>query len=162
MKRVMLNCCIRALKQPWLLLCLTTLLVTAPRNARAANFCVAVSGGFGPPALGETFVGEGFTSPTSGTCKPWAGIMKSNTTVVWTSTGAACLSNDGKLLTIVLQSTDPSFNGNGSVTDTIELCRVASNCPVSSFDYSSLSGFGGPAAQVTCTTKVTSIPSMHD
>jgi hypothetical protein len=164
MKRVMVNCCMRTLKQPWLLLCFTTLFVAAPRNARAANFCVAVNGGFGNG--GNSFVGEGFTSPAKGTCKPWAGIMKSNSTVVWTSTGAACLSNDGKLLTIVLQSTDPSFAGNTNVTDTIELCPLASTlgCPAfnGQFDFSSFSGFGGPAAQVTCTTAVTKIPSTHD
>jgi hypothetical protein len=57
----MVNCCMRTLKRPWLLLCLTTLLATAPRNARAADFCVAVDGGFGPPAFGTTFVGKGFT-----------------------------------------------------------------------------------------------------
>ena len=128
------------------------------------DFCVAVSGGFG--SGGETFVGKEFISPTKGTCKPWAGIIKSNSTVVWTSTGAACLSDDGKLLTIVLQSTDPTFAGNASITDTIELCPLASTlgCPASSgqFDHSSFSGFGGPAAQVTCTTAVTSIPSVHD
>jgi hypothetical protein len=154
----------RTLKRPWLLLGLTTLLATAPRNARAADFCVAVNGGFGPPAFGETFVGKGFTLPIKGTCKPWSGIMKSNTTVEWTSSGAACLSDDGQLLTITLQSADPPFFGVGSITDNIELCPQVSTsgCPFSfgQFDASSFSS--GPAAQVTCTKAVTSIPSMHD
>jgi hypothetical protein len=163
MKRIMVNRCIRTLKQPWLLLCLTTLLATAPRNARAADFCVAVNGGFG--SGGTSFVGKGFTSPANGTCKPWAGIVKTASTVVGTSTGAACLSNDGKLLTITLHSTDPQFFGNGtSVTDHIELCPLASTlgCPGSSGQFDNGSFFSGPAAQVTCTKKVTSIPSTHD
>jgi len=161
MKRVMVNCCMRTLKRPWLLLCLTTLLATAPRNARAADFCVAVNGGFG--SGGTTFVGKGFTPPTHGRCKPWAGIVKTASTVVGTSTGAACLSDNGKLLTITLQTTDPAFFGIGMIaTDHIELCPTGANdCPASSgqFDQGSL---GGPAAQVTCTKAVTSIPAPHD
>jgi hypothetical protein len=158
----MVNCYMRTLKRPWLLLCLTTLLATGPRNARAADFCVAVNGGFGPPAFGTTFVGKGFIpTPTKGTCKSWAGIVKTASTVVGTSTGAACLSDDGKLLTITLHTTGEFFE-NGA-TDYIELCPLASKlgCPAhgGQFDHGSLSG---PAAQVTCTTAVTSIPSSHD
>jgi hypothetical protein len=127
------------------------------------DFCVAVNGGFGSPG-GTTFVGKEFISPTVGTCKPWAGIVKTASTVVGTSTGGACLSNDGKLLTITVHTTDPQFFGtNGSGTDHIELCPLASTqgCPASSgqFDHGS---FSGPAAQVTCTTAVSSIPSTHD
>jgi hypothetical protein len=76
------------------------------------------------------------------------------------------MSNDGKLLTITLQSTDPQFFGNNamSVTDHIELCPLASTlgCPASSGQFDQGSFFSGPAAHVTCTTKVTSIPSKHD
>ena len=163
MKRVMVNCFMRIPKRPWLLLCLITLLATAPRNARAADFCVAVNGGFG--SGGTTFVGKGFLPPTHGTCKTWAGIVKTASTVVGTSTGAACLSDDGELLTITLQTTDPAFFGSGtSVTDHIELCPRASTlgCPGSSGQFDHGSFFSGPAAQVTCTKAVTSIPSMHD
>src|SRR5690349_20546628 len=83
MKRVMVNCCARTLKRPWLLLCLLILLAAVPPNARAADFCVAVNGGFG--SGGITFVGKGFIRPIRGTCKPWAGIMKTASTVVGTS-----------------------------------------------------------------------------
>jgi hypothetical protein len=127
------------------------------------DFCVAVNGGFG--SGGTTFVGKEFIPPTNGTCKPWAGIVKTASTVVGTSTGAACLSDDSKLLTMTLQTTDPEFFGSGkSVTDHIELCPRASTlgCPASSGQFDHGSFFSGPAAQVTCTTAVTSIPSAHD
>jgi hypothetical protein len=126
------------------------------------DFCVAVNKGFG--SGGTTFVGKEFIPPTNGTCKPWAGIVKTASTVVGTSTGAACLSNDGKLLTITLHTTDPEFFGSGtSATDHIELCPLASTlgCPASSGQFDQ-GFFSGPAAQVTCTTAVTSIPSTHD
>jgi hypothetical protein len=125
------------------------------------DFCVAVNGGFGSSG-GTTFVGKEFVPPTNGTCKPWAGIVETASTVVGTTTGAACLSDDGKRLTITLRSTDQEFFSPGtSVTDHIELCPLGtSNCPVSPFDSGSF--FSGTAAQVTCTTTVTSIPSAHN
>ena len=164
MRRVIVKCCMQTVKRSWLLLCVTALAAIAPRNARAADFCVAVNGGFGPPAIGQTFVGKGFTPPTKRNCKSWAGIMKAATTVVGTSTGAACLSDDGKLLTVTLQTTGEFFGNGTSVTDHIELCPLASTlgCPALSGQFDDGSFFSGPAAQVTCTTAVTSIPSTHD
>jgi len=47
MTRAMMNCSMRSLKRPWLLLCLTTLLALTAQNASATDFCVAISGGFG-------------------------------------------------------------------------------------------------------------------
>lgn len=127
------------------------------------DFCVAVNGGFGPPAFGTTFVGKGFTIPFAGRCKPWSGIVRTATTVVGTSTGAACLSNDQKLLTITLQTTAPEFLGIGqTATDHIELCPAAATlgCPIGTgLDRGT---FGGPAAQVACTAAVVTIPSNHD
>jgi hypothetical protein len=152
----------QTLRQPWLLLCLTILLAAAPRNAKATDYCVAVDGGFG--SGGATFVRKGFTSPAKGTCKPWAGIMKTGTTVVGTSTGAACLSNDGKLLTITLHTTDPGFfDINDPTKDHIELCPLGA-CPPGRGQLDNSTYFGGPvgAAQVTCTKALTSIPSTHD
>ena len=124
------------------------------------DLCVAVGGGFGKG--GETFVGKEFTSPTAGTCKPWSGVVKAGTTVVLTSTGAACLSNDGVLLTIVLQSMNHEFLGSGaSMTDQIELCpKGPSGCPVAQADSGSF--FNGTAAVVTCTATLSTIPSMHN
>lgn len=123
------------------------------------DFCVAVNGGFG--SGGTTFVGKGFTTPFPGRCKPWAGIMKTATTVVGTSTGAACLSNDRRLLTITLQTTAPEFLSNPPhATDHIELCPVANDCPIGTgLDRGT---FGGPAAQIACTAALVTIPSEHD
>ncbi len=132
------------------------------------DFCVAVNGGFG--SGGTTFVGKEFISPTSGTCKPWSGIMRTASTVVGTSTGAACLSDDGKLLTISLQTTAPEWLGIGvTATDHIELCPLAATagCPghAGQSDRGSGGGIGNgtfTAAQITCTSALTSIPSSHD
>ena len=93
-----------------------------------------------------------------------AGIMKTATTVVGTSTGAACLSNDGKLLTITLQTTAPKFLGIGTTaTDHIELCPAAATlgCPTHA-GQADRGTFGGPAAQIACTAALVTIPSEHD
>jgi hypothetical protein len=82
--------------------------------------------------------------------------------VVLTSGGAACLSDNGVLLTITLQSTNHDFLGPGvSATDQIELCpKGPSGCPVAQAD--SGSSFNGTAAIVACTAALSSIPSSHD
>jgi hypothetical protein len=125
------------------------------------NYCIAVNGGFG--SGGTTFVGMGFVPPSGGACRPWAGIMRTATTVVGTSTGAACLSNDGKLLTVTLLTTAPGYLGNGTVaSDHIQLCPLATTsvCPAGGqFDYGH---FQGPATQIPCTSSLTTIPSVHD
>jgi hypothetical protein len=128
----------------------------------AQDFCVAVNGGFG--SGGTTFVGKGFVAPANGTCKPWSGIMRTATTVVGTSDGAACMSNDAKLLTISLQTTAPEFLGIGTLaSDHIELCPNAATlgCPAHA-GQSDRGTFGGPAAQIACTTALGTIPSSHD
>lgn len=126
------------------------------------DFCIAVNGGFG--SGGTTFVGKGFTAPFKGQCKSWSGIMRTASTVVGTSTGAACLSNDGKLLTVTLQTTAPEFLGIGmTATDHIELCPAAATlgCPAHA-GQSDQGTFGGPAAQIACPAAVVGIPSEHD
>jgi hypothetical protein len=128
----------------------------------AQDFCVSVEGG--PPG-GATFAGKEFISPPRGQCRPWEGVMNTASTVQGTTTGGACLSDDGKLLTLTLHSTDTDFFGPGTtVTDHIELCPLASTlgCPAHDGEVDNGSFFHGPAAQVTCTTKMTSILSMHD
>lgn len=126
------------------------------------DFCVAVNGGFG--SGGTTFVGKGFVSPPNGTCKPWAGILRTGSTVAGTSTGAACMSNDAKLLTISLHTTLPEFLGIGvNATDHIELCPSAATlgCPAHN-GQSDRGTFSGPAAQIACTAALGTIPSSHD
>lgn len=128
----------------------------------AQDFCIAVNGGFG--AGGTTFVGKGFVTPPNGTCKSWSGIMRTAATVVGTSTGAACMSNDAKLLTVSLHTSAPEFLGIGVVAaDHIELCPNAATlgCPAHA-GQSDQGTFGGPAAQIACTAALGAIPSSHN
>jgi hypothetical protein len=126
------------------------------------DFCVAINGGFG--SGGDTFVGKEFT-PTAGECKPWAGVVKAGSTVELTSTGAGCLSDDGVRLTLTLHSQGTDFLGPGVESiDYIELCpKGSTGCPVAQQDISTSGGIlGGTAAIVTCTAKLSSMPSVHD
>jgi len=130
-------------------------------NAQA-DYCVAVNGGW--KNGGTTFVGTNFTVPSAGLCKPWSGIMKTASTVVGTSVGTACLSDNGKLFTVTLQTTAPEYIGNGiTATDHIELCPLASTqgCPAHAGQFDR-GYFGGPAAKKTCTSSDSVIPSSHD
>ena len=126
------------------------------------DFCIAVNGGFGPPAFGTTFVGKGFTMPFAGRCKPWSGIMKTATTVVGTSTGAACLSNDQKLLTITVQTTGKFISTGTTATDHIELCPFEATLGCSSGGQFDRGRFNGPATQIPCNAALVTIPSEHD
>ena len=123
------------------------------------DYCIAVNGGW--PGGGVTFVGKNFVAPASGTCKPWTGMMKAATTVVGTSAGGACMSNDGKLLTVTLQTTAPNWFGTGNTgSDHIELCPSSSpGCSGLGVDRGTNSG---PAATVACTAAMSNIPSVHD
>jgi hypothetical protein len=126
------------------------------------DFCIAVNGGFG--GGGVTFVGKNFVAPANGTCQPWSGTMRAGSTVVGTSTGAACQSNDGVLLTVSLQTTAPEWFGIGqTATDHIELCRLNSPQRCQAGVGSNRSSHStGSATQVTCTTTLRNIPSTHD
>jgi hypothetical protein len=126
------------------------------------DFCIAVNGGFG--SGGTTFVGKGFGIPANGTCRQWSGIMKTATTVVGTSTGAGCMSNDAKLLTVTLHTTAPEFLGASSpAADHIELCPnlATLGCPAHA-GQSDRGTFAGPAVQIACTAALVAIPSSHD
>lgn len=125
------------------------------------DYCIAVNGGFS--GGGTTFVGKSFAPLLNGTCRPWSGIVKTATTVVGTSIGTACLSTDGKLFTLAVQSSLPEFVGPGQVaTDHIELCPLgAADCPAHN-GQSDQGSFAGPAAHVTCNPLIVPIPSSHD
>jgi hypothetical protein len=132
----------------------------APIYSSAANYCIAVNGGFG--SGGTSFIGKGFALPTAGNCKPWSGFTKTASTVIATSTGTGCLSSDGKVLTVTVFSTDPAYFGAGQFgSDQIMLCPAgATGCPIGGGADSG--SFGGTAQPQACTTKLLNLPARHD
>jgi hypothetical protein len=127
--------------------------------AFAANFCIAVDGGFGNG--GTSFVGPSFAVPAAGNCKPWAGFTKTEATVIAFASGSGCLSNNGKVLTFSMIDTDPANFGTGkAVADQIVLCPTAvADCPISGNDQGN---FSGAAAEETCTNALLKLPVAHD
>jgi hypothetical protein len=125
----------------------------------AGPFCVATAGGF--ESGGTTFVGPGFTVPAAGNCTPWSGFTKTASTVILTTSGAACLSSDGKTFTLSVSSADPDFVGAGSiVSDYIQLTRTGTT---GSFSSGTDQGqFSGSADQITCTSSLLQLPGTHD
>jgi len=135
----------------------------APVSSFAAHYCIEVNGGFGAPNYGTTFIGTGFSVPSEGSCAPWSGFTKTASTVVLTTSGVGCLSSDGKVLTVSVSSADPDFVGAGRVfSDYIQLClKGASNCPIGSSNDNG-GYFNGPAAAVSCSSSLETLPSKHD
>ncbi len=123
-----------------------------------APFCIATAGGFGNG--GTTFVAPGFTVPAKNQCTPWSGFTKTASTVILTTSGAACLSTTGKTLTVSVSSADPAFLGTNPASDYIQLTRASST---GSFTGGTDQGeFAGSADQVTCTSGLLSLPDIHD
>ena len=121
-------------------------------------FCIATAGGFGNG--GTTFVAPGFTVPAENKCTPWSGFTKTASTVILTTSGAACLSTTGKTLTVSVSSADPDFLGTNPASDYIQLTRASST---GSFSGGTDQGeFAGSADQVTCTSGLLSLPDIHD
>ena len=130
----------------------------APVYSYAANYCVAVNGGFGNG--GTSFMGINFALPDAGKCKPWSGFTKTASTVILTTTGTGCLSSDGKALTVAVSSIDPPTFYIGQYTaDYIFLTRGDSSEPFSGQDTGA---FAGPAEPVSCTSDLLNLPSSHD
>ncbi|MFZ0517486.1 MAG: hypothetical protein WBG23_03800 [Acidobacteriaceae bacterium] len=127
--------------------------------ATEAHYCIAVSGGFGHG--GTTYVGLGFAVPAKGNCTPWSGFTKTASTVVLTTTGTGCLSSSGKVLTVSVINSDPSFFGSDALhSDYITLSRSGTT---GSFGSGSDFGvFGGNAEPVTCSSSLLSLPGSHD
>lgn len=124
----------------------------------ATPYCIAVNGGFGNG--GTTFVGRNFTLPAVNSCTGWTGYTKTASTVILTTSGTACLSTDGTVLTFSLASQDPSFLGAGKLAaDYIQLCPkgAVGNC-----HGSDQGEFGGTAAVETCTAALQQLPARHD
>jgi hypothetical protein len=121
-------------------------------------FCIATAGGFGNG--GTTFIAPGFTVPALNKCTPWSGFTKTASTVILTTSGAACLSTTGKTLTVSVSSADPDFLGTNPASDYIQLTRASST---GSFTGGTDQGeFAGSADQVTCTSGLLSLPDIHD
>ena len=123
-----------------------------------APYCIAVGGGFGNG--GSTFVARNFTLPEANKCTPWAGYTKTNATVIWTTTGTACVSSDNKALTVSVSSADPDFLGVGATAaDYIHMTRTSATEAFSGQDSGYLTG---SADQVKCTSAVLTLPDYHD
>jgi hypothetical protein len=132
----------------------------APVYSYAANYCIAVSGGFG--GGGTSFMGINFALPDGGKCKPWSAFTKTASTVILTTTGTGCLSSDGKVLTVSVSSADPAFLGAGQLgSDYIQLCPAGvTSCSIGA--GTDQGAFSGPAAPETCTTKLFHLPAKRD
>jgi hypothetical protein len=125
-----------------------------------APYCIAVGGGFGPPAFGTTFVARNFSLPAASKCTSWTGYTKTGTTVVLTTSGTACLSSDSTALTVSVSSTDPSYLPISQLTaDYIQLNRGDATEPFTGQDTG---WFAGSAEPVTCTSDLLNLPSVHD
>jgi hypothetical protein len=122
------------------------------------SFCIATGGGFG--SGGTTFVSPGFTVPGPNKCTAWSGFTKTASTVILTTTGAACVSSTGKTLTLNVSSADPGFIGTNPASDYIQLTRASSS---GSFTGGTDQGqYTGGANQITCTSGLLSLPDIHD
>src|SRR5580692_12147405 len=123
----------------------------APVYSYAANYCIAVNGGFG--GGGTSFMGINFALPDDGKCEPWSGFTKTASTVILTTTGTGCLSSDGKVLTVSVSSADPDYLGAGNLgSDYIQLSRKESKGSFTS--GTDFGEFGGSAEAVTCTSSL--------
>jgi hypothetical protein len=144
-------------KTPFMILALGLI---APICAYAANFCVAVNGGFGSGG-GTSYIAPAFTLPAKNNCAAWSGFTKTASTVIAISTGTGCLSNSGKVLTLSIFNTDPEFFGAGAfVSDQIQLCpKGVTGCPITGQDFGN---FGGNAVEQTCTASLLRLPTTHD
>jgi hypothetical protein len=131
----------------------------APLPSYAA-YCIKVGGGFG--SGGTSFVGPGFSLPAAGACKAWAGFLKTASSVIANSTGAGCLSSDGKVLTLTIISTDPGYFGVGvTATDHIRFCPAGNTgCPIGAGQ--AIGTHSGSAAKQSCTTSLLNLPAIHD
>jgi hypothetical protein len=123
-----------------------------------APYCIAVNGGFGNG--GATFVARNFSMPDPSKCTPWTGYTKTATTVILTTSGTACLSSDGKALTVSVSSADPNFLGAGvQAADYIKMSRTTATGPFSGQDIGYLVGSAEPTS---CTKALLTLPANHD
>ena len=123
-----------------------------------APYCVAVNGGFGNG--GSTFVARNFSMPEANKCSPWTGYTKTSATVIFTTSGTACLSSDSTALTVSVSSADPDYLGVGQfAVDYLKLSRTSATDPFSGQDIGYLMG---SADSVSCTADLLTLPATHD
>jgi hypothetical protein len=123
-----------------------------------APYCIAVSGGFGNG--GSTFVARNFSLPEANKCTPWTGYTKTSATVIFTTSGTACLSSDSTALTVSVSSADPDYLGVGQLAaDYIRMTRTSATDPFSGEDQGYLMGAAEP---VSCTNDLLTLPAYHD
>jgi hypothetical protein len=134
-------------------------LIAAPVSSFATGpYCIAVSGGFGHG--GSTFIAPGLSFPGKNGCNPWSGFTKTASTVVLQTSGDACLSSNGLVLTVSVSNADPDFIGGGKASwDYIRLTRSSTSASFSGgTDVGSL---GGSAKSTSCTSSLLTLPSSH-
>jgi hypothetical protein len=123
-----------------------------------APYCIAVGGGFGNG--GSTFVARNFSMPEANKCSPWTGYTKTSATVIFTTSGTACLSSDSTALTVSVSSQDPAYLGAGKLAaDYIYMTRTSTTEPFSGEDQGYLTGGAEP---VSCTNDLLTLPAYHD
>jgi hypothetical protein len=123
-----------------------------------APYCIATNGGFGNG--GSTFVARNFSMPEGNKCSPWTGYTKTSATVIFTTSGTACLSGDSTALTVSVSSADPDYLGVGAfAVDYIHMTRTSTTEPFSGQDAGYLMGTADP---VSCTSDLLTLPAYHD
>lgn len=137
-------------------------------EAGTTSYCIAVNGGFGNG--GTTFVARQFEVPTANQCSPWSGYTKTAGTVVLNTSGSACLSNDGHVLTLGLSSFNPNWTGGAFAPDYIQICPEGVKCTSAdlSVEDKPLAGHGidlgffeGNAEEIKCTESLLTLPNSH-
>jgi hypothetical protein len=139
--------------------------------ADPAPYCIAVNGGFDNG--GTTFVARQFEAPGPNKCTPWAGYTKIPATVVLTTGGTACLSDDGNVMTVAVSSINPNWVGSQDGRDYLQFCPQNANCAgeVSVENYPLAGGLdigfvggiapGAPTVQIDCTDDLLDLPANH-
>jgi hypothetical protein len=131
-------------------------------------YCIAVGGGFG--SGGTTFVARQFEVPAPNKCTPWAGYTKTSGTVVLTTSGTACMSDDGNVMTVGVSSVNPNWTGGAYAPDYLQFCPQGTHCTSAdvSVENSPLAGNGidlgfsaGSAVQIDCTDDLLDLPANH-
>ncbi len=98
--------------------------------------------------------------PDAGKCSAWPGYTKTSATVIFTTSGTACLSSDSTALTVSVSSADPDYLGVSQLAvDYIKMSRASATDPFSGQDAGYLMG---SADSVSCTDDLLTLWANHD